>query len=171
MTSLYEPIFPGYTTMSGFHPHLNNHPVMASPSLPPTPVRAPPYDFTGPGSGPPQITERPQQPRRKHSRHETTLARGSKKAPTRLLLPREPVIDERQAGSRVDGDGDASGVTNGAAESPDEKPKITTVACQECQRKKCKVRSASYPSRSQYHVNGLSCHAFTPDDEFPSRLL
>jgi len=143
MTTLfYDSIPSGYTTtMSGPNPHLNNYSIMGSPSLPPGPVRAPPQDFAGPRSGSSQVAERPQQARRKHSRQETTLARGSKKAPTRLLLPREPVIDGRQAGSRVDGDGDASGVTNGAAESPEEKPKITTVACQECQRKKCKVRS------------------------------
>jgi len=129
--------------MSGFNPHLDNHLIMGSPSLTPAPVRAPPYTI-GSGSGAPQVSERPMHSPREHSRHETTLARGgSNKAPTRMLLPRQPVVEERQAGLQVDGDGNASSVTNGVAESPDDKPKITTVACQECQRKKCKVRSAS----------------------------
>lgn len=113
----------------------NTHPLAARVSL----EGSTPASNKGPPSGPRSSVSNNNSSTTSQSTA-TSPTRGTKKTKARAILPRQVNVDEQNASSQVNGNKASEDATAGAGTSTG-KTKITAVACQECQRKKCKVRA------------------------------
>lgn len=88
----------------------------------------------------------------------------------RALLPRErPLVTETHSSATPPKEYAGNGT--GATTSTSSKAKITNVACQECQRKKCKVRCRVSCNKRGHHGHGLHIYVVLSMSMVTSVLL